>query len=446
MRIDEHPTVKRFREKGGAPSQLPVPDKLDAKWIRELVLEAGADDVGLVEVDRPELADQREDILWVFPQTRTLLSFVRRVNRENVRCVSRSVSDLEYLQTFDEVNGVARKVVTTLEENGTGALNTSSGFPMDLAFWPGKMWPVSHKPIAVAAGLGHMGHHRLVIHPRFGNFIVLGTILIDREVTAYDRPLDFRPCIECNLCVSVCPVGAIGRDGHFNFMTCMTHNYRDRLGGFSDWVERVASSRNVRDYRQKVSDPETVSVWQSLSYGVSNKCSYCMAVCPAGEDVIGPFLADRKAYTQKVAKPLQDKEETINAVPGSDGEAYAARRFPHKTIRRVGTGLRPDSVRTFLRSLSLLFQRDQSEGLSATYHFTFTGEEECRGTVVICDKTIEVKEGHVGTAALHVTADSRTWIDFLAKEKNLLWAIISRKVRIKGSPRLLKAFARCFPS
>jgi alkyl sulfatase BDS1-like metallo-beta-lactamase superfamily hydrolase len=171
-----------------------------------------------------------------------------------------------------------------------------------------------------------------------------------------------------------------------------------------------------------------------------------MAVCPAGEDVIGPFLADRKAYTQKVAKPLQDKEETINAVPGSDGEAYAARRFPHKTIRRVGTGLRPDSVQTFLRSLPLLFQRDQSEGLSATYHFTFTGEEECNGTVVIRDKTIEVKEGHVGTAALHVTADSRTWIDFLAKEKNLLWAIISRKVRIKGSPRLLKAFARCFPS
>jgi putative sterol carrier protein len=57
-----------------------------------------------------------------------------------------------------------------------------------------------------------------------------------------------------------------------------------------------------------------------------------------------------------------------------------------------------------------------------------------------------VKEGHVGTADFHVTADSRTWIDFLAKEKNLLWAIISRKVRIKGSPRLLKAFARCFPS
>jgi hypothetical protein len=119
----------------------------------------------------------------------------------------------------------------------------------------------------------------------------------------------------------------------------MTHNYRDRLGGFSDWVERVASSRNARDYRRKVSDPETVSVWQSLSYGVSNKCSYCMAVCPGGEAVIGAFLADRKAYAKKVVKPLQDKEETVNVVPGSDGETYAVRRFPHKTIKWVGTGL-----------------------------------------------------------------------------------------------------------
>ena len=44
--------------------------------------------------------------------------------------------------------------------------------------FPGKIWVVSHKPIAVAAGLGQMGVHRNVIHPRFGNFILLGTILV----------------------------------------------------------------------------------------------------------------------------------------------------------------------------------------------------------------------------------------------------------------------------
>jgi len=50
--------------------------------------------------------------------------------------------------------------------------------------FPGKIWVVSHKPVAVAAGLGHMGIHRNVIHPKFGNFIVLGTVLIDAQTTA----------------------------------------------------------------------------------------------------------------------------------------------------------------------------------------------------------------------------------------------------------------------
>ncbi len=68
------------------------------------------------------------------------------------------------------------------------------------------------------------------------------------------------------------------------------------------------------------------------------------------------------------------------------------------------------------------------------------------GTIVIRNMTIEVKEGLVGTPDLHVKADSRTWIDFLAKEKNLLLALLGRKIRLKGDPRRMKAFARCFPS
>ena len=41
---------------------------------------------------------------------------------------------------------------------------------------------VSHKPIAVAAGLGKMGLHRNVIHPVFGSFVLLNTVLIEAEV------------------------------------------------------------------------------------------------------------------------------------------------------------------------------------------------------------------------------------------------------------------------
>ncbi len=58
-------------------------------------------------------------------------------------------------------NEVARKIVAVLEGIGVRALNGGAvGFPMEADRGGSKMWLVSHKPVAVAAGLGHMGIHR----------------------------------------------------------------------------------------------------------------------------------------------------------------------------------------------------------------------------------------------------------------------------------------------
>jgi Fe-S-cluster-containing hydrogenase component 2 len=368
------------------------------------------------------------------------------MNREPIRSPARSVANLEFHRSGEHVNDVARAIVAALEARGVRAVNPAMGFPMEMDRYPGKSWVVAHKPVAVAAGLGQMGIHRNVIHPRFGNFILLGTILIDAEVPEQTRPIDYNPCVECKLCVAACPVGAIGADGHFDFSACLTHNYREFLGGFVDWVEQVADSKDARDYRRRVEDSETASVWQSLGFGPNYKAAYCMAACPAGEDVIGPFLTDRKGFLKEVVNPLQEKEEPVYVIPGSDAEAYVTRRFPHKRPRRVGGGRRPRTIRSFLFALPHLFQRHASEGLSATYHFTFTGDESAEATVTIRDQAIRVEPGHVGRSDLRVTADARTWLGFLAKEKSLVWALLRRKVRLKGSPRLLVAFGKCFPS
>ena len=58
-------------------------------------------------------------------------------------------------------------------------------------------------------------------------------------------------------------------------------------------------------------ESESVSVWQSLSFGPNYKAAYCLSVCPAGEDVIEPFKADRRGFLNEIVKPLQEKEETI---------------------------------------------------------------------------------------------------------------------------------------
>jgi hypothetical protein len=242
-------------------------------------------------------------------------------------------------------------------------------------------------------------------------------------------------------------VGAILPDGTFNFSACYTHNYREFIGGFNNWVEQIADSRNAVDYRHRVNDAESASMWQSLSFGAQYKSAYCMAVCPAGDDVLAPFLTDRAQYLKDVVKPLQEKEETVYVVPKSDAEEYVARRFPNKRTKRVGNSLnRLRSIAWFLRGLPFTFQPNQSKGLAATYHFTFTGAEDRRATITIRDQKVEVTEGHVGDADISVTADSQAWLGFLAKERNLVWALLRRKIRIKGSPRLLLAFGKCFPS
>ena len=66
--------------------------------------------------------------------------------------------------------------------------------------------------------------------------------------------------------------------------------------------------------------------------------------------------------------------------------------------------------------------------------------------MVIRDKTIRVEEGHVGIADLSVRADSESWMGFVRKERSLVWALLRRKIVLTGSPRLLVAFGKCFPS
>jgi ferredoxin-NADP reductase/Fe-S-cluster-containing hydrogenase component 2 len=449
MNLENHPTVKRLRQssQNTASESDRAPSKIESCELLKLALDHGAHDAGLVDIARPALDPQRDEILRNYPWTKTLLSYVVRMAREPVRGAPRSVANLEFHRTAHDTNEIGAHIVAALEARGIRAVNPSMGFPMEMYHTPGYApWVVSHKPIAIEAGLGHMGIHRNLIHPKFGNFVLLGTVLIETEADVYNRPIDYNPCLECKLCVAACPVGAIGPDGSFNFSSCFTHNYREFLGGFSDWVEQIADARDAIDYRRRINENETASMWQSLSYGANYKSAYCMAVCPAGEDVIGPYLDDKQRHLQEVVRPLQERPEPVYVVEGSDAAAVARRKFKSKTVKTVGNGLRPRSIAGLLYFMPFVFQPNQSRGLNAAFHFRFTGAEEREATITIRDRAIDIKDGLVGKADLRVTADAKAWLGFLAREKNLPLALASGKIRIKGDPRLLLAFGKCFPT
>ncbi|WP_084481411.1 4Fe-4S binding protein [Nocardia grenadensis] len=342
-RLAQHPTVRRM---AGREREKPDP-VLAADRLREICRTAGADDMGFVAVTDPRVADELEHARAILPAARTFVSFCVRMNRDNLRSTQRSLANTEFNHADDETNAVSRRITRALQDAGYRAVYPAPGYPMEVQQFPGRIWVIAHKVVAEAAGLGVMGIHRNVIHPRFGNFILLGTVVTDAVIDTPSAPLDFNPCLECKLCVSACPVGAITPGGGFDFQACYTHNYREFMGGFTDWAETVADSADRDEYRQRVTTGESFSMWQSLSFKPNYKAGYCMAVCPAGEDVIGAYLDDRRAHLDEVVRPLQSKTEPVYVLPGSAAEEHVARRFPNKTPQQVTNGF-PDEVNDLL--------------------------------------------------------------------------------------------------
>lgn len=423
-------------------TEVPKIPRRTAEELRRICLEAGADDAGFVEIGRPALDFEREEILTVYPKTKSIISILRVLNRESIQSPARSVANKEFHRAGDDLAEISQRILRSLNRVGVRGVAPTVGFPMEMDRWPGKIWPVSHKVITVEAGLGHMGINRNAIHPKYGNFILLDSILIDAELDRYGQPLENNPCVGCHLCVAACPVGAIRPDQPFDFMACMTHNYREFMGGFQDWVEKVVSSKDVLEYRSHFRDNEMISLWQSLSFGANYKSAYCMAVCPAGEDVLKGYLPNKKAYVEEVVRPLKDKPEPVYVIPDTRAES-AAKKNPHKEVRPVRTPLRPRTISGFLRGIKTSFNPEKAKRLRLTIQFEFSGKEAAAATVVISDGRLEVHEGRVGRADLFIRADSETWIRIVNQEVSVLWPLLTRRLRVRGNPKHLLDFQRC---
>lgn len=118
----------------------------------------------------------------------------------------------------------------------------------------------SHKKAASLAGLGGIGKNSLFLHRTYGARIRLGTIFtncpFEIEKNEYKSP-----CLECNLCVEICPSGAIKGDL---------------------WQPGME--------REKVFDPEKCSKFMKKEFqhiGRGAVCGICMRVCPYGGKING---------------------------------------------------------------------------------------------------------------------------------------------------------------
>lgn len=437
----EHPDVLRWR--GEAERQERV--FLTAESLRALMLDCGADDCGFVAVADPAIADQQAWFSALLPNAQTLVSFVCRMNRDTVRTSVRSVANEEFHQTYDDVNHVARRAVRRLEEMGIGAVNPAAAFPMEAQAYPAGMRVISHKPIAEAAGLGRMGLHRNVIHPRFGSFVLLGTIVVDRTLDQVSAPLDYAPCLDCKLCVAACPVEAIGMDGTFNFSACYTHNYREFMGGFTDWVHEVVEAKDADDYDARVPPGESVSMWQSLSFKPGYKAAYCLSVCPAGSDVLGPYMEDKVEYRKRILDPLLAKPETVYVLKNSDAEESVPKRLKTKEVRIVDYNIPSDNPFSFLFGLTLTFQRRKARGLDATLALTVTDHGPLHATVRVRNSRVEVDFKAPEESDASLTLDWQTLHAIFRDGLSFADAIADSGTVFEGHMEKAEAIRNCFP-
>lgn len=93
--------------------------------------------------------------------------------------------------------------------------------------------PIPEVRAAALAGLGCVGDNGLLIHPRFGSWVFIGTIVTDAKIAgvpgtgaacAAGMPTDCPEppaCLHCGACARACPAGCIGggREGCLSAVT-----------------------------------------------------------------------------------------------------------------------------------------------------------------------------------------------------------------------------------
>ena len=104
--------------------------KIDSVQLKELCRKHGADDVGIVEIGRPALSDQSNDILYAFPQAKTLVCMVRRINPESIRTPVSYIKDTEFNYQRREIIAISRQILSDLDLEGVKGVAECGNFPI----------------------------------------------------------------------------------------------------------------------------------------------------------------------------------------------------------------------------------------------------------------------------------------------------------------------------
>lgn len=430
--------------------------------------ELGVDDVGVISVDHPAVAHELDEIRYVYPHCRSLVVLVGEQNQAAMQSRYLPTANHELYQCEERIFSWGHAVVRYLRTLGAAGLTTTIGWPQEVSQrWADKLWPLSHKLVAQAAGLGVIGTSRNFLHRTYGAYCLLDTVLTDLEFEAWEydeseRPLDWNPCLECNLCVASCPTDAIRADGEFDFFACYNHTYRDSIPGFLDLV-RDLSEAKPRKFEHRWTDAEIAALWQSLAFRVEYRCFNCVATCPA--EIDAAFHADkdvRGRYLKDTLKPLtytrKEAEERFVIDTPSARRRHGIPPGRYRTpadVTRPGQGgmirliqlqrIRVSNIDTMMRMMPYYFRPEEAGALDFTCQFDFSGAGGGRWVLRVAEERCNVEPGTAANPDLTVRCDAALFLAVHRGEASAVRALLLGKIRLAGRRQLFLVFPRIFP-
>ena len=205
----------------------------NAKAIKKMVLELGADLCGIAPVSRFKDAPAGFHPRDVYEDARSVIVFARWFPASSMRAKSRVPYTFMTDQIFHELFRIAFTLTCELEKAGITTIPIPS-VPYDYWEPENKVGKgiMSLKHAGHLAGLGVFGKNTLLYNEKYGNMITLEAVLTDRELTG-DPIAEYALCRgRCTLCIDRCPQKAIDKDGHVNQKLCREYAEIENSRGF----------------------------------------------------------------------------------------------------------------------------------------------------------------------------------------------------------------------
>ena len=205
---------------------------INAKKIKQIIMDLGADLCGIASFDRFEEAPENFRPTDIFPECKSVIVFLKRTPRSSnyaLNCVPYTFVNSMIMNIIDKLT---IDILYELEDLGVKCVPIPSDDPYE--YWePENSYGraiLSLRHAGYLSGLGVLGKNTLLINDDYGNMIQIGAILVDIALKA-DPIATYQGCIDsCRICIESCPQKAL--DGKtVNQASCRPiSNYKHEKG------------------------------------------------------------------------------------------------------------------------------------------------------------------------------------------------------------------------